>query len=107
MHEDCVTVASQLAARSASRVIGSSELDSPWVSVGPQLDQLLSTDGTDATVAVHAEYAGQAAAYACRAQQPSRRVRAIAHRPAQPTDQYAVQALTSVLVHSRVFRNSS
>jgi hypothetical protein len=107
MHEDGVTLASQLASRSATGVIGGSELDSPWVSVGRQLDQLLSTDGTHATMAVHAEYAGQAAAYACRAQQPSRRVRAIAHRPSQSTDQHAVQAMTSVLVHNRAFGNSS
>ncbi len=48
---------------------------------------------------VHAEYAGQPAPYACRAQQPGGRLGTVAHRPAKPTDQDSIQAPTAVINH--------
>jgi hypothetical protein len=48
---------------------------------------------------VHSKYAGQAATYACWAQQPCCCLGTIAHPPAKPTDLDSIQAPTAVIKH--------
>jgi hypothetical protein len=53
---------------------------------------------------VHSKYAGQAATYACWAQQPCCCLGTIAHPPAKPTDLDSIQAPTAVIKHGSADR---
>ncbi len=99
MDKHGITLTSQLAGGSPTRVVLITKPDGPRVRFGTEVDQLLSANGPYPAMTVHTEYAGKAATYACRAQQPCRRLGAIAHRPAQPMDQDSIDVPTTVLKH--------
>jgi hypothetical protein len=107
VHQDGVTLTSQLVRRGAARVVRVAQPDRAWAGVRTEVDQLLSADRSDAAMTVHAEYAGQVAPNACRTQQPSGRIRPVPNRPAQATDQDAIQGLTPLVDHSETGRKPS
>ncbi|HEX5907492.1 MAG TPA: hypothetical protein VFY56_10785 [Propionibacteriaceae bacterium] len=107
MHKYGVTVTSQLVGGSPTRVVLVTKPDGSRGRVGTEVDQLLAANGPYATMTVHPEYAGQIVAYACRAQQPRRRLGTVAHRPAQPTDQDSIEAPAAVVTHGRAVTESS
>jgi hypothetical protein len=90
VHEDGVTLTSQLVRWGATGVVSVAKPDCARAGVGTEVDQLLSPDGPDAAMTVHAEYTWQAAPNASWAQQPPARVRPVANRPTQSTDQDAI-----------------
>ena len=65
------------------------------------IDELLTADRADAAMAMQTQYAGQAATYACRTQQPSSRIRPVTHRPPKSANLDPIQALASLIVDSR------
>jgi hypothetical protein len=90
VHEDGITPARQLVRWGAARVVHVTKPDCAPAGVGTEVDQLLSPNGADAAMTVHAEYTWKVALHACWAQQPRARVRPIANRPTQSTDHDAI-----------------
>jgi hypothetical protein len=101
VHEYGVTLTSQVVGRSTTRVIVRTKPHSTRVRVRTTIDELLTADRADAAVAMQTQYAGQAATYACRTQQPSSRIRPVTHRPPKSANLDSIQALASLVVDSR------
>jgi hypothetical protein len=101
VHEYGVTLTSQVVGRSTTRVIVRAKPHSTRVRVRTTIDELLTADRADAAMAMQTQYAGQAATYACRTQQPSSRIWPVTERPPKSANLDSIQALASLIVDGR------